>query len=309
MLYLTYDNQALADGAGAQLQRIISIYLAAKFYKVGYIHQGLARMSYQGAKCLEDNTSDPRQMDDYNKAFALPSTPLLTPFTKIFKVYDISEENINELRDQPGNILLVIQFAGTMIDKKLDILLQPIPIPWTIRPTVIARPIVVAIHVRRGELFVVDSHRMLPNSYYVECMRALHTLFTQAAVPYEFHVHTEVLTKPTLVTPEHHGICSRTKEPVLVRPEDSHMEDFKEFTDCRFHINEYPIDTLKALTVADVLLASRSSFSYVASILKQGGVVLFHPFWHSLSPAWIPTEGGKDILDAKEKILNNLFKI
>lgn len=309
MLYLTYDNQALADGAGAQLQRIISIYLAAKFYKVGYIHQGLARMSYQGAKCLEDNTSDPRQMDDYNKAFALPSTPLPTPFTKMFKIFDISEEIIKQFRGAPENVLLVIQFAGTMIDKNPHLLLQQIPIPWTIRPTVIARPIVVAIHVRRGELFVVDSDRMLPNSYYVECMRALHTLFTEVAVPYEFHLHTEVLTKPTLVTPEHHGICSRTKEAVLVTPEDSHMEDFKEFGDCRFHINEYPIDTLKALTVADVLLASRSSFSYVASILKQNGVVLFHPFWHSLSPSWIPTREAKDILDAKEKILKILFKI
>ena len=87
------------------------------------------------------------------------------------------------------------------------------------------------------------------------------------------------------------------------------MEDFNEFSNCHFHINEYPVDTLKALTVADVLLASRSSFSYVASILKQGGVILYHPFWHSLSPTWFPTRGAQDILNAKEKIINSLFKI
>jgi hypothetical protein len=29
------------------------------------------------------------------------------------------------------------------------------------------RPLRVAVDVRRGELFVVDSHRMLPNAYYI----------------------------------------------------------------------------------------------------------------------------------------------
>ena len=145
---------------------------------------------------------------------------------------------------------------------------------------------------------------MLPNSYYVECIKALHTLFTQANMSYEIHVHTEVITKPTLITPAHHGICDRITEPIVIRPEDSHLEDFQNLN-VRMRINECPIETLKALTLSDVLLASRSSFSYVASIVKKS-IVLFHPFWHSLAPGWIPTNGAQDIFDNREKILEKL---
>ena len=307
MLYLTYYNKGLADGAGAQFQRIVSIYLTAKFFNVGYIHRGLASMEYQGAKCLENNTSDPKQIDDYNTLINFPSSRVLSKFSELYVVSHISEEIINQFKNKSENILLLIQFAATMLDTKPEIMRQPIPLAWTIRPTLLARPVNVAIHVRRGELFVIYSDRMLPNSYYVKCMRALHTLFTQAGIPYEFHLHTEVITKPTLITADTHGILNRITDPVLLTPEDSHMEDFNEFVDCKFHINEYPVDTLKALVLSDVLLASRSSFSYVAALLKNKGVVLFHPFWHGLSPDWIPCRDATDIFDAKDKILKSLI--
>jgi hypothetical protein len=306
MLYLSYDNETLTDGAGAQFQRILSIYLVAKFYNLGYIHEGLKFISYQGAKCLEDNYLDPKQVDDYNKLFVLPSTKYNTQFSNTYKIVGISEEIINLLKNEPNDNLVVCQYAHIMIDNNPELLLQQIPLPWIIRPSLLARPVNVAIHIRRGELFVIYSERMLPNSYYVKCMRALHTLFTQAGIPYEFHLHTEVITKPTLITPDTHGILNRITDPVLLTPEDNHLEDFNEFTDCKFHINEYPIDTLKALVLSDVLLASRSSFSYVAAILKKKGVVLFHPFWHGLSPDWIPCSDATDIFNAKDKILNKL---
>lgn len=307
-LYLTYDNQALADGAGAQIQRILSIYLIAKYYGVNYIHSGIARMTYQGAKCLEENRSDPEQMAGYNNLIQLPSDPAPSSFDAAYKIYDISPELITEFKDKPQTTLFVIQFAGTLIDANPSLLLQPLlNFPWAQRPSLKGRPIRVAVHVRRGELFVVDSDRMLPNSYYVECIKALASLFQKYSLPFEIHLHTEVLTKPTLVTPSHHGICERVKDSKLVTPEDSHMEDFEGLPNLILHINEHPMEALKALTIADVLLASRSSFSYIASIMKQGGVIFFHPFWHSLAPGWVPTHSARDILDAEETLFRRLL--
>jgi hypothetical protein len=307
-LYLTYDNQALADGAGAQIQRILSIYLIAKHYCVFYLHSGIARMTYQGAKCLEENKSDPEQMAGYNRLIDLPSDPAPATFDAMYKVFDISPQLIAEFKEKPQNTLFVIQFAGTLIDANPSLLLQPIlNFPWAQRPSLAGRPIRVAVHVRRGELFVVDSDRMLPNSYYVECIKALTSLFKKYSLPFEIHLHTEVLTKPTLITPSHHGICERVPTSKLVTPEDSHMEDFEGLPNLILHINEHPMEALKALTVADVLLASRSSFSYIASIMKQGGVVFFHPFWHSLAPGWIPTTSAQDILAAEETLFRKLL--
>ncbi|MCP6755918.1 hypothetical protein NL533_30315, partial [Klebsiella pneumoniae] len=43
-----------------------------------------------------------------------------------------------------------------------------------------------------------------------------------------------------------------------------------------WHINGDPVETLCQLATSDVLLASRSSYSYVAAMLHRGGPVLFH---------------------------------
>jgi len=310
MLYLAYDNTAMTDGAGGQIQRILSIYLIARHYGVAYVHQGIQSLSYQGSTCLEKNKEDPEQIGKYNNLFNLPSHQY-TKFDEMYKVYDISEEIIRKFSNNDKNVLLLIQHAGTYIDAHPERILDGLDFPWNSPWKYHADPtkglVKVAIHVRRGELFVVDSTRMLPNYYYVECMRALQQILTEAKIKYEFHLHTEQLTKPTMVTPGHHGICNRIKESVLVKPEDNHLEDFAEFGNTIvYHINECPVQTLVDLTTADILLASRSSFSYVAGMVKKEGVVLFHPFWHSLSPSWIPTKEGQDILNAKETILKQL---
>ena len=307
MLYLGYDNEAMTDGAGAQLQRILSIYLIAKAYRVGYIHFGLGKLSYQGAKCLEENKEDAGQIARYNDLFFLPSDTA-SSMTNVYKVFDISEEIIERFRGALDNTLLLIQFAGTMVDKNPGLLAMGCNVmPWTIRPVIYGRAVVVAVHVRRGELFVVDSDRMLPNSYYVDCMKALADVFGRLGITYEFHVHTEVVEKQVLVTGETHGICGRIQGVVELRPGDNHLEDFSVIPGIIWHINEYPVDTLKALALSDVLLASRSSFSYVAAILKCRGAVLFHPFWHSLAPDWIPTRGPKDVYDSADKIIAGLM--
>jgi len=302
MLYLTYDNSSLTDGAGAQIQRILSIYLVAKFYDVGYIHQGIKELSYQGVQCLEQNQGDPAQIPTYNALIELPSDPIdLGTNLQVFKIFDISEPILNEFKAQQKNTLLIIQFAGTLVDSKPQILEQGTPLTLGIRTR--QPPIKIAVHVRRGELFVVDSDRMLPNSYYVGCIEALRGVLGD--LPHEFHLYTEQLSKPLVVSPSHHGICNRIAAPITVDPTATHLEDFAHLP-IVYHINESPVETLKELASADVLLASRSSFSYVAGILKQGGVVLFHPFWHSLAPRWIPTRGPADILNAAPQILKAL---
>uniref|UniRef100_A0A6C0KMT9 Uncharacterized protein n=1 Tax=viral metagenome TaxID=1070528 RepID=A0A6C0KMT9_9ZZZZ len=309
MLYLAYDNAALPDGAGGQIQRILSIYLIARHYGIGYIHQGIQSLSYQGSTCMEKNKDDPEQIVKYNELFNLPSAPMVQ-FHEAYKVYDISEEIIREKFSMEKNVLLVIQHAGTYIDEHPERILDGVDLPWNFPWKYHADPtkdlVKVAVHVRRGELFVVDSTRMLPNSYYVECMRAIEKILKDAGMKYEFHFYTEQLTKPTTITPGHHGICNRIKEAVTVRPEDNHLEDFAEFKNIIYHINGCPVQTLIDLTTADVLLASRSSFSYVAGMVKKEGVVLFHPFWHSLAPSWIPTRSASDIVNAKDLILKKL---
>ena len=201
--------------------------------------------------------------------------------------------------------MLFRSYADKCLDVNKMAFNIPIELHWV--STTISYPIHVAVHIRRGELYVVDSERMLSNSYYVECMTALQELFNNAAIPFEFHIYTEVITKPTVITPSHHGIFNRISQAITLTPDDNKLDDFNIFTNLIYHINESPIKTLCDLTNSHVLLASRSSFSYVSSILKKRGVVLFHPFWHSLSDSWIPVYTKDDIIKNSNIILNKLY--
>ncbi len=65
-------------------------------------------------------------------------------------------------------------------------------------------------------------------------------------------------------------------------------EDFRRIysgSDIVFHINETIEDTFSSLVLADVLVTSRSSFSYTAAILSEG-IVYYLPFWHPPLSHW-----------------------
>lgn len=309
MLYLTYNNTDHTDGAGAQIQRIVSIYMTAKYFTselripIGYIHSPLSKLDYQGLQCLENNKSDSTQLEEYNKLFDLSSNTLPTNYS-ILIINTLSNRHIMDLYTKSENILIRVLYCNC-IETTNPIFKISLPFPWI--NTNISYPIQIAVHVRRGELFVVDSSRMLPNSYYIECMSALQNLFIKKAIPFEFHIYTEVVTKQITVNPSDHGILNRISKPVVLNSSDNKLDEFSVFPNIIYHINESPIKTLIELTNSHILLASRSSFSYVASLLKKKGVVLFHPFWHSLADSWIPVRSKDDIINNEKLILDKLY--
>ena len=61
--------------------------------------------------------------------------------------------------------------------------------------------IVVAVHVRRGELFSIDSDRMLPNSYYVSVCNSIADIMARSNRRCRFDLYTEV---PCTIRPRGH---------------------------------------------------------------------------------------------------------
>jgi hypothetical protein len=62
----------------------------------------------------------------------------------------------------------------------------------------------------------------------------------------------------------------------------------------KLFINERAIDCIRKLATADILVMSRSSFSYLGAILNRNGIVLYHPFWHDAPSSWLPVGPGGD---------------
>ena len=143
----------------------------------------------------------------------------------------------------------------------------------------------VAVHIRRGDIVKKHSKngmikRLVPCAHFAKVIAWLRTIDTLEEIggkvrPIAWDVH----------------IFSQGK-----------MEEFTEITEIihvdpenvlTFHLDEDVFETFHHLASADVLVMSRSDFSFVAGLLSNG-IKLFcpPPFWHTAVPGWLECDRG-----------------
>jgi hypothetical protein len=287
---LTYANDLCLDGAGAQLQRLLGTYAIARLLGVPYVHSPLTHVGYQGLASLEKNAGSDYLVERYNRVFRLPSDLDLPADPVVHMLNDADVESIDRIKAEAtrgGFHLARVVYPYPITDQHPEAYrcLKAIS-PFRYRESEVFR---LAVHVRRGELFAIDSHRMLPNSYYVSTALRFQEILRKLEIPCVCELYTEVATKAFDVTPDHHGINRRISANVAIHPAMSRLEDFDAIPNLVRFVNTDPIDTLRRMTTADALILSRSSFSYVAAVLSQNCIVLYYPFWHSPMEDWLIT--------------------
>jgi hypothetical protein len=139
---------------------------------------------------------------------------------------------------------------------------------------------------------------MLPNSYYVSCALRFVDSLKKLDLPFVCELYTEVPSRTFVVTPQHHGIDGRISGNVIIDPQVNRLEDFDIIPNLARYINGDPIETLRRMATADALILSRSSYSYVAAILSEKGIVVYHPFWHSPLKEWLTSDANGIVSDA-----------
>ena len=292
LIGLTYANDRLMDGAGAQLQRIYGIYALSRFFGFAYVHTPLKHIGYEGLAALERNASNADALSKYNELFNISSDMPLPLDTLEHEMEPLDVEAISAISKRTSQFnLFKLQSPYPLADEKPAIYDSVKAIsPFVSKPHSVLR---LAIHVRRGDLFAVDPDRMLPNSYYVTTARTIARVLEGLSIPYECELYTEVANKAFEVTSAHHGIHQRISRSVTLDPRMNSLEDFDAIPHLKIIANGDAIEALRGMATADILIMSRSSFSYVAAILNRRGVMIYHPFWHSPLPCWIvATEAG-----------------
>jgi hypothetical protein len=286
---LTYANDKLEDGAGAQLQRIYGIYALARYLDLPYIHSPIRSLGYQGLAALEANSPVADLHLAYNRVFSIPPDVALPEDAVVHEMRDVNIEALDKLiaaqRDPDRFQVLRILFPYGVTDRIPEIYrwVQPI-CPFQKQASEVFR---IAIHVRRGEHIAISSKRMLPNSYFVAVAMQLTTILAKLGEPFACELFTEVPSKSFVVTPDHHGIKGRIARPITVDPSMNHLEDFDSIPNLSRSVNLDPIETLRRMSTADALIMSRSSFSYLAALFNADGIVIYHPFWHSPLADWV----------------------
>ncbi|MFZ2468367.1 MAG: hypothetical protein WAW54_08225 [Parvibaculum sedimenti] len=118
----------------------------------------------------------------------------------------------------------------------------------------------VAVHVRRGDVGQEsNSLRFTPNSKILQTIKCL----KEAAA------------------------LANTRLSIAVFSQGS-KDDFQEFVElgCSLHLDTDALDTLRGLIESDILVMSKSSFSYVAA-LYNNGVVIYEPTFNPALDGWL----------------------
>jgi len=288
-LALTYANDVIMDGAGAQLHRIYTIYALSRHLGVSYFHSPIFELGYQGLSALEKNERDSKIVERYNNLFTLPSDGVVPENAIVHYLMSANLDFINDLKKEAQHSdafhLVKMIFTHPAADHFPQMLshLKAVS-PFETRTSPVFR---IAIHVRRGDLFIADTSRVLPNAYYMILLQEIIRTLWQLGVSFVCELYTELSSAPFMVTPDHYGMATRIKKDVMIAPEANDIKEFDQLPHLKKYINGDPIDTLRAMATADLLIMSRSDFSYTAAILNKKGIIVYHPFWHGTPMEWL----------------------
>jgi hypothetical protein len=298
---LTYANDKHTDGAGAQLLRIYGIYAISRSLNMPYVHSPMKRIDYQGLSALENNSASAEFELQFNRMFEIHSDMRVPEPHVVHEMTDADIELITQLQSAAPNTgefhLIRILYPYPITDQHPEMYghVKAISPFQRVRSDVFR----LAIHVRRGELFAVDSHRMLPNSYYVSCALTFADNLKKLDIPFVCELYTEVPSRTFVVTPHHHGIGGRIPDNITIDPQANCIEDFDIIPNLSKFINGDPIETLRRMATADALLLSCSCFSYVAAILNGAGIIVYNPCPSSPLKDWLISDGNGIVSDAE----------
>ena len=265
MLYLTYSKQR--DGMCAQYQRIIGIICLAMKYDCQYIHSHIDKMEHLPDPCSEylNNIEEFFQIQNHfptmNDSVSFDS--IINLDTNVTEAILLEHKNMATSK----NIILTILHAYSMFDKNTQLYEIAMPFLNTIKknielPEYHIPGVKIAIHIRRGDVSTrMHAERYVPLDYFQKIINALSILHKNA----HFFIFTEM-------SPEN------TKEFIDFQNANKNIS-LKMMTDMDI------LTTLEYLIKADVLVMSKSSFSYVAGLYNQN-TVFYMDFWHAKLDRW-----------------------
>lgn len=141
----------------------------------------------------------------------------------------------------------------------------------------------VAIHIRRGDVAEWNiTKRLTANSYFMNTAKQLHEILKTQDKKVVFHIFSEGNLNDDF--PELSRVHSENNSKV------NRLAELKENPNIQFrmHLNGDARKAFLHLTNADILVTSKSCFSYVAAVLNKKAKILFTEFWFpSLSNDWI----------------------
>jgi hypothetical protein len=247
--YLT--NELRTDGFGAQFQSLLSTILYTEISGKEFVYTNIERMDHitPTANFIPKQYQNTLQdiLDYMAIQINYPSSEDIKDY-RIVKVGDIISYSNRNI-----NLLFKSLSFATYLDKFYSGKSSRFDSSYTN----------VAIHIRRPDDFDIrnnlfDSFRRCDNSHYINILNSIR--HSEHKKPLRFHIYS----------------CDT-------------LENLKDLAsdDVVFHIDEKVLDTFNDLVFADILVLSKSSFSYIAALLSRAEIKYYTQFWHPPLDGWI----------------------
>lgn len=308
-LYLTYDDQSMQDGLGAQALRITGIYSLAKQFRLRYLHTPISRAIEDIAHDLDGGTSLKTIIDQINDFFSFPSDKLKHKKVKHIFVRELSRKKLVKLWLQGilfhGSLIVHILLPMGVLDK--------LPAAYkhasmflrdkNKRALDANAEIQLLAHVRRGydEKYANLKYakgRHLPFSYFSDVISAACMKFTVPESS-KLHIHTDLVNEAKTWKPSQidilEGFIENSGDKVASEIE-LEAYDLMELIDCppgyslEIHYCDPLMKTFIDMCTARVFIQGKSALSYLAGIVNNNIVVFPTNQSHSKLPGWHTSE-------------------
>lgn len=304
---LSYAGDKLGDGTGAQVQRIFGIFGLAAKLNFGYQRSAICT--------IEANPGDPFQTVDerskfvsrVNDFFSLPSNRCsgnhhfeLTPRPQVSAWLLRTLTLLNRALRLTGLSLLVPICnpypSADVFSGVYEVAPRSLGVTDLRRP--LSNHLQVDMHIRRAVAppLLPDGssyERHVSTAWY---RRVAESISQATGKELSFRIHTD-LSKQRALNVRDQEVTASTRELWqdigAIGPSgdlDTPWEDLAlAFSDVGVVEMAYdwdPLDAIQSMVQADILVGSRSSFSFVAGLLRIDNPTIFPVFWHQVPGHW-----------------------
>ena len=265
------------DGAGAQAHTIISAMNFARAFGHTYVHTPFSEIDHADRpmeQWVEDweNTFNLGQGEEQHRTDAPPAVNYTTFHPRLYHAVINTLHKLRNgplsTRQKPGEDKTFFHPFFYHSDSKPNSYLSLIP---ELRkkfhrngPLNETHALTVAIHLRRGDVSPVHDRRFTPVGSVCESAREVIGILEDRRQNYTLSAYSE-----------------------------GSESDFAQLQamGVKLFLDIDAMWTLRQLVDADILIMSKSSYSYVAALISDG-IKLYEPFWHSPLDSWIVRKGG-----------------
>ena len=304
-LYITYDNESLQDGLGAQSLRITGVYAIAKFFGLRYLHSPIKAAIEDISHGRSNSSSNSGLINFFNTFFAFPSLWPTPHKSRIIFVRSLSARylliSLLRYKFSSENVVLKVLLPMPVLDKFPVIYFLATRQIRKINQNTLKshRSLALVAHVRRGydEKYANTKYataRHLPFSYFTDALKIASKQF-HIAKNSGLVIHTDLVNKTTIWKPNQEGIMEgyRTNsgksfaKSIELEGYDlnQEIEAPQEYV-MQVHYCDNLDNTFLDMCTADVLLQGRSALSYLAGIININSVVWPENQTHAKLPRW-----------------------